>query len=56
MELITSEPKVPRAGAPHIFATTETFLATFDLQSLRDLPELDLTVDDADEEAREVRV
>ena len=56
MELITSEPKVPRAGAPHIFATTETFLATFDLQSLRDLPELDLTVDDADEEAWEVRV
>ena len=41
-ELISSGPRAPRPGAPHTFVTTETFLATFDLQSLRDLPELDL--------------
>lgn len=42
MELIASGPRSPRPGAPHTFVTTETFLATFDLQSLRDLPELEL--------------
>lgn len=41
-ELIASGPRAPRAGAPHTFVTTETFLTTFDLQSLRDLPELNL--------------
>ncbi|WP_113913383.1 SMC-Scp complex subunit ScpB [Roseovarius dicentrarchi] len=41
-DLIASGPRSPRAGAPHTFVTTETFLTTFDLQSLRDLPELDL--------------
>lgn len=41
-DLIASGPRSPRPGAPHTFVTTETFLATFDLQSLRDLPELDL--------------
>ena len=41
-DLITSGPRSPRPGAPHTFVTTETFLTTFDLQSLRDLPELDL--------------
>ncbi|WP_184010599.1 SMC-Scp complex subunit ScpB [Rubricella aquisinus] len=40
--LIASGPRSPRPGAPHSFVTTETFLATFDLQSLRDLPELEL--------------
>lgn len=40
MELIASGPRSPRPGAPHTFVTTETFLATFDLQSLRDLPDL----------------
>ena len=39
-DLIASGPRSPRPGAPHTFVTTETFLATFDLQSLRDLPEL----------------
>lgn len=38
--LITSGPRSPRPGAPHTFVTTETFLVTFDLQSLRDLPDL----------------
>lgn len=46
-ELIASGPKSPRPGAPNSFVTTETFLTTFDLQNLRDLPDLDLAVDDA---------
>lgn len=45
--LIASGPRAPRPGAPHTFVTTETFLMTFDLQSLRDLPELDLAVGNA---------
>jgi len=51
-DLIASGPRAPRAGAPHTFVTTETFLTTFDLQTLRDLPELDLAVGNADEAAR----
>lgn len=42
--LIASGPRSPRPGAPHTFVTTETFLVTFDLQTLRDLPELQLSV------------
>ncbi len=42
-DLIASGPRAPRPGAPHTFVTTETFLVTFDLQSLRDLPELELS-------------
>ncbi|MEQ8699632.1 MAG: SMC-Scp complex subunit ScpB [Bauldia litoralis] len=33
-DLIASGPRSPRPGAPHTFVTTETFLVTFDLQSL----------------------
>ncbi|MCG3269570.1 SMC-Scp complex subunit ScpB [Yoonia sp. I 8.24] len=55
-DLITSGPRSPRPGAPHTFVTTETFLATFDLQTLRDLPDLDLTVGEADEETQTVQV
>ena len=40
--LIGNGPKSPRHGAPHTFVTTAEFLAMFDLQSLRDLPELDV--------------
>lgn len=40
-DLIASGPRVPRPGAPHTFVTTATFLVTFDLQTLRDLPELE---------------
>ncbi len=39
--LIGNGPKSPRPGAPHTFVTTLEFLMMFDLQSLRDLPELD---------------
>ena len=42
-KLIGNGPKSPRPGAPHTFVTTVDFLAMFDLQSLRDLPELDLS-------------
>ena len=42
-DLIATGPRSPRPGAPHTFVTTETFLVTFDLQTLRDLPEMDLT-------------
>lgn len=40
MKMITNGPKAPRPGAPHTFVTTPEFLATFDFQSLRDLPEI----------------
>lgn len=45
IDLITNGPKSPRPGAPHTFVTTQTFLATFDLQSLRDLPDLEEVTD-----------
>ncbi|MFC6585740.1 SMC-Scp complex subunit ScpB [Sulfitobacter aestuariivivens] len=51
-DLIASGPRSPRPGAPHTFVTTETFLTTFDFQTLRDLPELDLATDGANEQAR----
>lgn len=53
LKLIADGPRTPRRGAPHTFVTTAEFLAMFDLQSLRDLPELDLS---ADQEARVLRV
>lgn len=39
--LIASGPRSLRPVAPHTFVTTETFLATFGLQSLRDLRDLE---------------
>ena len=45
-DLIASGPRAPRAGAPHTFVTTETFLTTFDLQTLRDLPDLQINPED----------
>lgn len=39
--LISNGPKSPRPGAPHTFVTTQEFLAMFDLQSLRDLPDVE---------------
>jgi chromosome segregation and condensation protein ScpB len=41
--MIANRPKAPRPGAPHSFVTTPEFLATFQLQSLRDLPKLELS-------------
>jgi segregation and condensation protein B len=37
--LIGTGPREPRRGAPYTFVTTETFLAAFGLESLRDLPD-----------------
>jgi len=37
--LIGTGPREPRRGAPHTFITTETFLAAFGMESLRDLPD-----------------
>ena len=37
-------------------ATTETFLVSFDLQTVRDLPELEMAFDDAREEAPTLQV
>lgn len=37
-DLIGTGPREPRRGAPYTFVTTETFLAAFGMQSLRDLP------------------
>lgn len=45
VNMITNGPKAPRPGAPHTFVTTPEFLATFDLQSLRDLPEMEEVID-----------
>ena len=39
--LIGNGPKSPQRGAPHTFVTTSEFLALFNMQSLRDLPELE---------------
>lgn len=41
LKLIADGPRAPRRGAPHTFVTTPEFLAMFDLQSLRDLPDLE---------------
>lgn len=41
-DLIASGPRSPWPGAPHTFVTTEAFLTSFDLKSLRDLPELEM--------------
>jgi segregation and condensation protein B len=40
--LITTGPRAPEPGAPATYVTTRQFLSIFGLQSLRDLPELDL--------------
>lgn len=45
-ELIVTGPREPRCGAPHTFVTTETFLAAFGMQSLRDLPDPGQLADD----------
>ena len=36
---IGTGPREPRRGAPYTFVTTETFLAAFGMESLRDLPD-----------------
>ncbi|MCA3442288.1 MAG: SMC-Scp complex subunit ScpB [Rhodobacter sp.] len=43
--LIGTGPREPRRGAPHTFVTTETFLAAFGMETLRDLPDPEQTDD-----------
>lgn len=38
-ELIANGPRSPRPGAPYTYVTTQKFLTTFGMQSLRDLPD-----------------
>lgn len=38
-DLIGTGPREPRRGAPYTFVTTETFLAAFGMEMLRDLPD-----------------
>ncbi len=45
-DLITTGPRSPRRGAPYTFVTTQKFLVTFDLETLRDLPDRE-QLDDA---------
>ena len=40
-DLIATGPRSPRAGAPYTYVTTPQFLVAFDLQSLRDLPDME---------------
>lgn len=44
-ELIATGPRSPKRGAPYTYVTTQGFLAAFDLQSLRDLPDMELLQD-----------
>jgi segregation and condensation protein B len=39
-KMITNGPRAPRRGAPQTFVTTKEFLVRFDMQTLRELPEL----------------
>jgi len=43
--LISTGPREPRRGAPYTFVTTETFLAAFGLETLRDLADPEQLVD-----------
>ncbi len=40
-DLIATGPRSPRAGAPYTYVTTPQFLVAFDLQSLRDLLDME---------------
>ena len=40
-ELIATGPRSPKRGAPYTYVTTQGFLLAFDLQSLRDLPDME---------------
>lgn len=43
--LITTGPRSPRRGAPYTYVTTERFLVTFGLKTLRDLPDTEALED-----------
>ena len=43
--LIAAGPRSPKLGAPYTYVTTETFLAEFGFESLRDLPDIEALKD-----------
>ena len=43
--LIATGPRSPKRGAPYTYVTTQGFLLAFDLQSLRDLPDMEMLQD-----------
>lgn len=45
-DLIATGPRSPKRGAPYTYVTTQGFLLAFDLQNLRDLPDME-TLQDA---------
>ncbi len=40
-DLIATGPRSPKRGAPYTYVTTQGFLVAFDLQNLRDLPDME---------------
>ena len=44
-DLIATGPRSPQRGAPYTYVTTQGFLGTFGLQSLRDLPDMEMLED-----------
>ncbi len=46
-DLIGTGPRSPRRGAPYTFVTTEQFLISFGLESLHDLPDQEMLLDEA---------
>jgi len=44
-DLIATGPRSPKRGAPYTYVTTQGFLLAFDLQSLRDLPDMEMLQD-----------
>ncbi|MBR0945701.1 SMC-Scp complex subunit ScpB [Bradyrhizobium liaoningense] len=42
LEFIAAGPRSPQPGAPYTYVTTKAFLSHFGLQTLRDLPDMDM--------------
>lgn len=45
LEFIAAGPRSPQPGAPYTYVTTKAFLSHFGLQTLRDLPDMDMLED-----------
>ena len=45
MGFVSSGPRSPQPGAPYTLVTTRTFLSSFGLETLRDLPNVELLED-----------
>ncbi|MEY9414510.1 chromosome segregation and condensation protein ScpB [Bradyrhizobium japonicum] len=42
LEFIAAGPRSPQLGAPYTYVTTKAFLSHFGLQTLRDLPDMEM--------------